>query len=74
MDLNTGESNNSLLMAILNKMKMHLILSLNPELPDKLKDILGPMMQMMGMPTDMIFSGVKLFKNVNCSMKFNSTE
>ena len=72
MDLNN--SDNSLLMALFNKVKLGLELSLNPELPDKLKEVLGPMMQMMGLPTDIIFSGVKLFKNVNCSLKFNSTE
>ena len=72
MDLHN--SDNSYLMALFNKVKMHLELSLNPELPDKLKEILGPMMQMMQLPTDMIFAGVKLFKNVNCSFKFNSTE
>lgn len=67
-------SENSYLMAFFNKLKVCLELSLNPELPDKLKEVLGPMMQMMGLPTDMIFSGVKLFKNVNCSFKFNSTD
>ena len=42
MGLNEG--GDSVLMSVLNKVKLELEVSINPDLPDKLKETVGPMM------------------------------
>lgn len=61
-------------MSVFNKAKVELEVSLDPELPCKLEEVLGDMMKMMGMPSDLIFSMVKVFNKVNLAVNFNSPE
>ena len=72
--MNVHESGCSVPLSIFNKMSVELEISLNPDLPGKLQETVGPMMKQMGMPADMIFSVVKVFNSLDFKMEFNTTD
>ena len=53
---------------------MRLQFSLDPSLPDLVKESAGEMMQQMNMPVDMIVNMAKIFNTVDVGFSFNSTE
>ena len=61
-------------LSLFNKMSVELEMSLNPDLPGKLQEVLGDMMKAMGMPADMIFSVVKVFNSLDFKLEFNTTD
>jgi len=50
------------------------LLSLDQDLPDKLKDAIGETMIKSGVQAGMIFSLVKVYNSLNVELNFNSTE
>ena len=56
-----NEEGNSYLSALFNKASVDLSVSINPGLPDKLKETFSPLLQMMHIPADMLFGLVKVY-------------
>ena len=55
----------SVFTALFNKMSVVLDLCLNPDLPNKMKEIFGGMLTAMHVPVDMMFAMVNAYKKVD---------